>query len=320
MPSGNPDRDRCRVAIVGAGGAVGGWVREALAAHGVAGHRVDLFGGSPGGETVLSEYAGEARVLQSLEPDSLDGHDLVISCEAGPRLRVPERSLLISLFPASEGSVLVHEPLRPRPESVHRVRVPDSIAVVLAELLAPLRSFAPRSVSAVVLRPAAAHGAEGLDELREQTVRLLRFESPPTEVFGKPLAFNLIPEPFVSGAPTGVGRIAADVTEILGPGAPEVTARMATAPWFHGHVLFVRLQGLTADRTGLRDTLSGAQSVELLDDGSGFTAADGPEERRTVVFHAEREGDGAWILALAAEAETAAARQAVAVAAAAGRL
>jgi aspartate-semialdehyde dehydrogenase len=214
----------------------------------------------------------------------------------------------------------VHEPLRPRPESAHRLRVADSLAVVLAELLAPLRSLSPRSVSAVVLRPAAAQGASGLDELREQTVRLLRFESPPTEVFGKPLAFNLIPEPFADGAPSGVRGIAADVAEILGPGGPEVTARVATAPWFHGHMLFVHLQGLSGDRTRLREVLSAAQAVELLEDGSGFTAADGPEERRTVVYEAEREGDGAWILALAAEAETAAARQAVAVAAAAGRL
>lgn len=319
MPSGSPEGHACRVAVLGAGGAAGGWVREALEAHGVAGHRVDLFGGSPG-ETVLSEYAGEARILQRLEPDSLEGHDLVFSCEAGPPPPVPEHSLFISLIAPPEGSVLVHEPLRPRPESSQRVRVPDSLAVVLAELLAPLRPLAPVSVSVVVLRPAAAHGAEGLDELREQTVRLLRFESPPTEVFGKPLAFNLIPEPFVSGTREGAGRIAADVTEILGPGAPEVTARVATAPWFHGHVLFVRLQGLAGDRAGLREMLAAAQAVELLDDGSGFTAADGPEERRTVVFQAERDGDGAWILALAAEAETAAARQAVAVAAAAGRL
>lgn len=319
MPSGNPDRQGCRVAVVGAGGAAGGWVREALEAHGVPGHRVDLFGGSPG-ETVLSEYAGEARILQWLEPDALERHDIVFSCEAGPPLRVPERSLFISLVPPPGESILVHEPLRPRPASAHRVRVPDPIAVVLAELLAPLRPLAPASVSVVVLRPAAAHGAEGLDELREQTVRLLRFESPPTEVFGKPLAFNLIPETFASGTRKGAGSIAADIKEVLGPGAPEVTARVATAPWFHGHVLFVRLQGLAGDRTGMRDVLAGAQAVELLDDGSGFTVADGPEERRTVVFQAEHEGDGAWILALAAAAETAAARQAVAVAAAAGRL
>lgn len=319
MPTGSPDAREGRVAVVGAGGTVGAWLREALETHGVPGGRVDLFGASPG-ETVLSEYAGEARLLQVLEADSLHGHDLVFSCEAGPPPRLSDRSLAISLAPTTEDSVLVHEPLRPRPESARRVRVPDSLAVVLAELLAPLRTLAPASVSIVALRPAAAHGASGLDELREQTVRLLRFESPPTEVFGKPLAFNLIPEPFASGARTGAGRIAAEVTELLGPGGPEVTARVATAPWFYGHVLFVRLQGLAGDRTRLRDVLAGAQAVELLEDGSGFTAADGPEERRTVVFHAERDGDGAWILALAAEAETAAARQAVAVAAAAGRL
>jgi hypothetical protein len=294
-------------------------MREALEAYGVPGNRVDLFGGSPG-ETVLSEYAGEARILQALESDSLEGHDLVFSCEPGAPLRVPERSLVISLIPSPADSILVHEPLRPRPESAHRVRVPDSLAVVLAELLAPLRPLAPAAVTVVALRPAAAHGAEGLDELREQTVRLLRFERPPTDVFGKTLAFNLIPEPFVSGVGTRAGRVAADVTEILGQGAPEVTARVATAPWFHGHMLFVRLQGLAGDRTRLRDSLAAAQAVELLEDGSGFTAADGPEERRTVVFQAEREGNGAWILALSAEAETAAARQAVAVAAAAGRL
>ena len=319
MPSRSPETTPGRVAVVGAECAEGSWLRAAMEAHGVASGRVDLFGAAAG-EAVLSEYAGEARLVQELEADCLDRHDVVFLCEAQNVARIPDEALAITVGGAGGDARLAHEPLLPIEGTTRRARIADSLAVVLAELLAPLRPLGPKSVQAVVLRPAAGYGPEGLDELREQAVRLLRFEPAPTKVFGRPLAFNLIPDPVGGGRHGAASQVSSDIQGLLGPGAPAVTLRTASGPWFHGHVLFVHVQGMTGDGDDLRRVLDGAQGVEVLAKGTCYTPAEGPDERRTIVFEAEGVPGSAWIRALAAEAETAAARQAVAVAVAAGRL
>ena len=55
-----------RVALVGADTVDGSRVRGALARSRVSGSRVDLYG-TTHGEVVLSEYAGEARLIQEPE-------------------------------------------------------------------------------------------------------------------------------------------------------------------------------------------------------------------------------------------------------------
>ncbi|HET9300407.1 MAG TPA: hypothetical protein VFO11_10710, partial [Candidatus Polarisedimenticolaceae bacterium] len=57
-----------RVAVVGAETPAGARLRAALAASGFPGARLDLFGDNPGEEAVLSEYAGEARLIQPASP------------------------------------------------------------------------------------------------------------------------------------------------------------------------------------------------------------------------------------------------------------
>src|SRR5262245_42068521 len=76
-PAGAP-----RIAIVGAPTVGGTHVREALAAHGVPGRRVDLYGAQRG-EVLLSEYAGEARMVQEPELDEVARHALIFLCEPG---------------------------------------------------------------------------------------------------------------------------------------------------------------------------------------------------------------------------------------------
>ena len=62
-----------------------------------------------------------------------------------------------------------------------RLAVPHPVAILLADLLAPLeRELGLRDAVAVVLRPAADFGQDGIEELREQTVRLLNFSEIPS--------------------------------------------------------------------------------------------------------------------------------------------
>src|SRR5262245_50992417 len=75
-----------RVAVIGAESPCGAFLREALAEQGVPGSRVDLFGATHG-EAVLSEYDGEARLIQEPDPRELGGHDLVFLCDASEASR-----------------------------------------------------------------------------------------------------------------------------------------------------------------------------------------------------------------------------------------
>ena len=66
-------------------------------------------------------------------------------------------------------------------------------ALVLALLLERLqRAGAIRQVSATVLEPASEYGRAALDELHQQTVTLLSFQSIPTQVYDVQVAFNTV--------------------------------------------------------------------------------------------------------------------------------
>ncbi len=66
-------------------------------------------------------------------------------------------------------------------------------ALVLALLMERLqRAGAIRQVSATVLEPASEYGRAALDELHQQTVTLLSFQSIPTQVYDVQVAFNTV--------------------------------------------------------------------------------------------------------------------------------
>ena len=50
-----------------------------------------------------------------------------------------------------------------------------------------------REATVVVFQPASAAGAGGVEELYQQSVSLLNFHDLPRAVFGRQIAFNLVP-------------------------------------------------------------------------------------------------------------------------------
>lgn len=288
-----------RIAVVGASTPEGSHLREALAASRVPGSRVDLYGTASGEEVVLSEYAGEARIIQHPEVGDIAEHDVIFLCEQGDWSgRLPGRlrpgAVAIDLVGAVDRGEIprVHVDVNPEAARGHAglVAVPHPVAVLVAEILLPLeRSFGIREAVAVVLRPAADFGDEGVEELRQQTVRLLNFAEVPVETFGRQLAFNIIPQARLAAAePDPEVRIARDVTDVLQWDGCRLTVRMLTAPIFHGHGLQLRVtfsRGVTLDevRSALTrtddetipatpldvSTESGIHLAEVSEDGLG---------------------------------------------------
>ena len=99
QPSAKSD-NAPRVAVVGAPTAEGACIRKALAARGVPANCVDLYG-TTAGEVVLSDYAGEARMIQDPELVELASHQLIFLCErgelAGQLARMASDAVIIDL-------------------------------------------------------------------------------------------------------------------------------------------------------------------------------------------------------------------------------
>jgi aspartate-semialdehyde dehydrogenase len=294
------------VAVVGAETPSGARLRAALAAAGFPGDRLDLFGEGPGEEAVLSEYAGEARLIQPASPGEIVGHGVVFLCETGDAVR----RLVRQSGPGVTYIDLVGAVETERTEA-RVLRVPSPVALLLADLLRPLQAaFGVREAVAVVLRPAADRGQPGLDELRDQTVRLLSFASVPKDVFGRQLAFNVLPE----GAEAA---LAAEVAHLVGWEQPRLSVSSALVPVFHGHTVLLRL--LPEERVepgAVERVLREAEGLRGPAANTAETPMDAAEGTRIDVARVGQDGlGGFWLWAVAGDADGAAAEQALRMAA-----
>ena len=120
-------------------------------------------------------------------------------------------------------------------------------AVMLALLAARVSArFRLKSLVATVLEPASQYGRLAMDELHQQTVSLLSFQSLPREQYDAQAAFNLLralgEDAKVKLAETEV-RIEAQYASLL-DGGPELLLQLIHAPVFHGYVasIFVELE------------------------------------------------------------------------------
>jgi aspartate-semialdehyde dehydrogenase len=96
-----------------------------------------------------------------------------------------------------------------------------------------------RNAFVTLLLPASEFGRAALDELHQQTVSLLSFQSLPREQYDAQVAFNLLPAlgnaAKVKLAATGA-RIADHYATLSAGTASELTLQMVQAPVFHGYV------------------------------------------------------------------------------------
>jgi len=111
------------------------------------------------------------------------------------------------------------------------------VAVMLALVAAKL---APTSIAVTVMEPASEYGRAAMDELHQQTVNLLSFQTLPRDQYDAQVSFNLLPE-LGEAAKVKLGsteeRIRRHYTDISSGQLPELALQMVQAPVFHGYVL-----------------------------------------------------------------------------------
>ena len=113
-------------------------------------------------------------------------------------------------------------------------------AVMLALVAARLQSKLPlKSVAATVMEPASENGRLAMDELHQQTVNLLSFQTLPKEQYDAQVAFNLLPslgEDAKVKLQATEERIREQYAEFSGGVLPRLALQVVQAPVFHGYV------------------------------------------------------------------------------------
>jgi len=217
----------------------------------------------------LTEIAGAAALVTHATRDSMADLDLLLVCgelsASRPLLdTLPADAIVVLLSPDATLADGVPVVAGVNPQAQERGVVllsPHPAAVLLAHLLHPLAGLGPRQAVATVIQPTSMYGDAGIDELLEQTRRILTMAGPPSGgPFGGQLAFNVLPGTMAGESVAGQ---AAATLGFQGPLAVEVLQGAV----FHGMLvsLWVEVEGAT-DPGKLEDALLSSPWIERSDD------------------------------------------------------
>lgn len=210
----------------------------------------------------IAATGDEASFIQRLEASSFDGMDFVFfagSPETTKRywqnaLRAGTSIVDLTYALDGEKDVLARAPWV---EGVLSANLPEHrreldlntsavvaghpAAVILALVAARLKAVLPlKSVAATVMEPASENGRLAMDELHQQTVNLLSFQTLPREQYDAQVAFNLLPS-LGEAAKVSLGatanRIRAQYAAFSGGLLPPLALQVVQAPVFHGYVV-----------------------------------------------------------------------------------
>ncbi len=252
-----------RIAIVGAGTLRGKELAEALEEGAFAAAELVLMDEDEGlGQ--IEALGDEVTVVQAIDEDSFARVDYVFFAGSLSqtsehwRAAVDARATVIDLSDAleSEPGVLVaspwvrdaiENPATPAPDLHTPALVPAHIAATALGLLtARLQDVgAVRSAWATVHEPASEHGRAAVDELHQQTVTLLNFQSMPKDVYDMQVAFNLTPS-LGEAAKIDLVAVEARIRRhyglLSGGRLPQLGIQLVQAPAFHGYSISLGIE------------------------------------------------------------------------------
>ena len=257
------------IAILHPANLVGKELREALENRMKEWREVRLLSVDPEEVGTLTEVMGAAAIVQRYEPESLKGVSTVYFCGPIEANRpvfddVPADAVVVVLSPDAtpdDGQPIVAGVNTDAARSGVRLLSPNPAVVLLAHVLAPLRSFQPVDLVATLVQPASTHGDPGIEELFEGTRAIVAMTGRgPTPVYGAQLAFNLLPAK-EEELPLS------DLLQKVLPEMPPTPLQVLQGGVFHGlaaslHVRF----GVTPTVKALQKALKNNPHVEISDD------------------------------------------------------
>ncbi len=251
-----------KVAIVGASTLAGKELNEALNESAFAASDFVLLDADEAAGK-LETVADDVTFVRRLEAESFEGADFVFfagdpeTAQAHWKSAQKAGAAVVDMTFALEATPGV--PLRAPwvAELLHSaaaqpdLRTPAVVAahpaaVLLATVLAQLNlRHKVKSVAATVLEPASQYGRAAMDELHQQTVALLSFQTLPKDVYDAQAAFNITP---AMGAEAKVKlaeaeqRIRRHFATLVGDALPAPALQLAHAASFHGTIASVLVE------------------------------------------------------------------------------
>jgi aspartate-semialdehyde dehydrogenase len=301
-----------RVAIAGAASLRGQDLRQYLEESGFPAGEVRLLDEEPLAGT-LTEVGGVAALIQAVDEDSFRG--MRFAFFAGTRAFARRYGLtaaragatVIDLTGELAGEAGAQpwiprlDAVLPLPERANGKEwsgriflAPSAPAIVACSLSAAVAPCGARRVAMVFFSPASERGKEGVEELSQQTVKLLSLQAIPQEVFDSQVAFNLL-DRWGAGSAERLadvrGGIAREVREYLGGRVPIPALSLIQVPVFYGHAFaafaeFERAPDLAA--VGAQLEAAGFQTAAGDDPGPSNVSVAG--ETRAVLSAAAADG------------------------------
>jgi aspartate-semialdehyde dehydrogenase len=254
-----------RIGIVGASSLAGKELADSVPDSPLAASDVVLLDEDNAGQVTTA--GDEVTFIQKIDADSFAGMDFVffaddpaITKKYWKTARSAGASIVDMTYALEgEAGVVVRGPwagpvAEGRPAL--RAKEPDltTPAVVAAHPAAVMlllvvnrldAQFPVQAVSAVIFEPASEHGRAAMDELHQQTVSLLSFQTLPREQYDAQVAFNLLPslgEAAKVNLPATKKRIAEHYAALAAETTPGLALQLIQAPVFHGYVASVLIE------------------------------------------------------------------------------
>jgi aspartate-semialdehyde dehydrogenase len=272
-----------KIAIAGASTLVGRELKEVLSESPLDSASFALLDdGEAKGQ--LDQVGDEVTFIQGIGADSFDRTDFTFFCgsEALTRLhwqqalRAGSTVLDLSAALDREPGVVIRAPwLGPDAAAVDlftpAVVPAHPVVIVLALLLQRLQQAAPvRFAAATVLEPASEFGRTAMDELHQQTVGLLSFQSLPRAFYEAQAAYNLLTGTG-EGSKVNLAEVTARIRRhyeaLTGGRGPTLAVQVIHAPVFHGYTFSIMVElERPLEIVALEEALTGDHVELVLED------------------------------------------------------
>lgn len=193
-----------RVAILGATGAVGTELLELLDSRNFPVAELKLLA-SPRSAGTQLRFKEEKIAVEAVNEQSFDQVDLVLASAGASTSKqwaaqaVEAGAVVIdnsSAFRMDAQVPLIVPEVNPEAAASHQgiIANPNCTTILMAVAVWPLYQVQPiRRIVVSTYQSASGAGARAMDELKAQALAILQGETPQTEIFPYPLAFNLFP-------------------------------------------------------------------------------------------------------------------------------
>jgi aspartate-semialdehyde dehydrogenase len=232
----------------------------------------------------LDQVGDEVTFVQAIEPDAFDHVDFTFFCGSEEltrkhwkqALRAGSSVLDLTGTLDQETGVLVRAPWIGSDDVSADLFTPAVVpahpaALALALIVERLQQAVPiKAVAASLLLPASEFGRAAMDELHQQTVNLLSFQSLPRTTYDAQAAFNLLTglgESAKASLSAVESRIRRHFGTLAGNRWPALALQTIAAPVFHGHTFSIALELERAvEMSALEESMSGDHLDLVLED------------------------------------------------------